>query len=52
MSRGPKSSAQRGKTSKNLRSSAKKKRFKNDNSEAQKNYHAKIALRRAKKAHK
>lgn len=49
MSRGPKNGSQRGKTSKALRSSGAKKRFKNDNSDAQKAYHAKIAARRAKK---
>lgn len=52
MSRGPKNGSQRGKTSKALRGGVGKKRFKNDNSEAQKAYHAKIAARRAKKLKK
>jgi hypothetical protein len=52
MGKGPKCGSQRGKVAKNLRSGGRKKRFKNDNSEAQKAYHAKIAARRAKKLKK
>jgi len=47
--KGPKTSSQRSKTSKALRSGNKQKRFKNTN-EAQAAYHAKIKARRDKKA--
>lgn len=46
-SRGPRSGAQRSKSSK-VSGATKKKRFKNDNPEAQGRYHAAIAARRAK----
>ncbi len=49
MGKGPKNSSQRAKTSKHLRSNSKKKRFKNENSEAQARYKAAIAKRRANK---
>lgn len=49
MSRGPKNSSQRAKTSKHLRSNSKKKRFKNEDSAAQAKYKAAIAARRSKK---
>lgn len=49
MASGIKSSCNRPKSSKHLRGTSGKKRHKNDNSEAQKKYHAAIALRRAKK---
>lgn len=52
MSRGPKNSSQRAKTSKHLRGNTKKKRFKNESSEAQAKYKAAIAVRRSKKLKK
>jgi hypothetical protein len=48
---GPRTSAQRAKTGKNIKSSSKKKRMKND-SEKQAAYKAKLALRRSKKLKK
>lgn len=49
MASGIKGSGNRPKSAKHLRGGAKKKRFKNQNSEAQAKYHAAIAARRAKK---
>ena len=52
MSKGPKCSQQRAKASKHLRGNSKKKRFKNENSEAQARYKSAIAKRRANKKKK
>lgn len=51
MSRGPKNSSQRAKTSKHLRSTTKKK-FRNDNPEARAKYATKMAGRIKRKATK
>lgn len=52
MASGIKGSCNRPKSSKHLRGTSQKKRHKNDSSEAQAKYHAKIAARRAKKKKK
>ena len=49
MASGLKKSGNNPKRAKHLRGGSAKKRFKNDNSEAQAKYHAKINARRAKK---
>lgn len=49
MGKGPKNSSQRAKTSKHMRGNSKKKRFKNESSEAQAKYKTKIAARRSKR---
>ena len=52
MSKGPKCGGQRSRGAAHLRSGKNKKRHKNNSSEAQAAYHAKIAARRAKKLKK
>ena len=52
MSKGPKCSTQRAKSSKHLRGNSKKKRLKNEDSEKQAAYKAKRAARAMRKAKK
>lgn len=49
MSKGPRVGGQRGPSAAHLRGGKQKKRFKNESSEAQAAYHAKINARRAKR---